>query len=86
MRHLNGNKQDNRDRNLAYGTSQDNSDDQLRHGTTRKGQMHPMAKLTEAQVRNIRISTGSNTAIARAYGVSNQLVSRIRKREIWKHI
>jgi len=45
-----------------------------------------MAKLKEEDVRAIRAASGSNTQIAADYGVSNQLVSRIRKGEIWKHI
>jgi hypothetical protein len=33
VRHLNGNPQDNRAENLAWGTGSDNSFDQVRHGT-----------------------------------------------------
>lgn len=86
MRHLDGNKKNNAAVNLAYGSHQENSDDQVRHGTTRKGERHPLAKLTEADVSAIRASPASHSETARAYGVSNQLVSRIRLREIWKHV
>lgn len=86
VRHLDGDQTNNVVQNLAYGSCQQNSDDQKRHGTTRKGSAHPAAKLTEQDVHNIRASAANNSAVAFAYGVSNQLVSRIRKREIWKHI
>lgn len=86
VRHWNGKQQDNRVSNLRHGTFQDNSDDAARHGTVRKGQGHPMAKLTDDDIRNIRACGGTNTAVAFAYGVSNQLVSRIRQGKIWKHI
>lgn len=86
VRHKDGKKANNVLANLEYGTPQQNSDDQKKHGTTRKGGKHPMAKLTEQDVINIRLLPGSNVETARAYGVSDQLISRIRKREIWKHI
>lgn len=86
VRHLDGDKTHNHAANLCYGTPQQNSDDQKRHGTTRKGEAHPLAKLTEIDVRAIRASSLPNVDLASIYGVSNQLVSRIRKREIWRHI
>ena len=86
VRHLDGDKKNCAKTNLKYGTHQENSDDQILHGTTRKGQDHPMAKLKDEDVRAIRAASGSNTQIAANYGVSNQLVNRIRKGEIWKHL
>lgn len=86
VRHLDGDKKNCAKTNLKYGTHQENSDDQILHGTTRKGQDHPMAKLKDEDVRAIRAASGNNTQIAADYNVSNQLVSRIRKGEIWKHI
>lgn len=86
VRHKDGEKPNNALANLQYGTHQQNSNDQKRHGTTRKGSDHPMAKLTEADVLALRASAGTTVALAEAYGVSNQLVSRIKRREIWRHI
>ena len=45
-----------------------------------------MAKLKDEDVRAIRAASGSNVQIAAAYGVSNQLVSRIKAGDIWKHL
>jgi hypothetical protein len=86
VRHLDGDKKNCAKNNLKYGTHQENSDDQILHGTTRKGQQHPMAKLKDEDVRAIRAASGSNIQIAAAYGVSDQMVSRIRTRKNWKHL
>lgn len=43
-----------------------------------KGAAHVQSKLSSAQVRAIRSAAGTNISIAKAYGISNQLVSRIR--------
>lgn len=43
MRHLNGNRTDNRADNLAWGTRQDNADDRERHGRTSRGLKHAAA-------------------------------------------
>lgn len=69
VRHLNGNRTDNRSENLAWGTAQENIDDRERHGTTARGARSGMhtrperrspgarngnAVLTEAQAAQIR--------------------------------
>ena len=43
LRHLNGNKQDNRAVNLAWGMAQDNADDREKHGRTSRGIRHSRA-------------------------------------------
>ncbi len=57
-----------------------------RRGTI--GSKHPMAKLTEDQVTVIlqMLSHCSNTAIARQFQISHQLVWLIRHGHIWKHV
>jgi hypothetical protein len=75
---------------LFLGTVQDNSDDMVRKGrqgrSPNKGEENHAAKLTEAQVSTIRdlIRAGlTNVAIAARYGVTHQLISRIRRGRSW---
>ncbi len=54
--HANDIKTDNRLSNLRWDTPSSNWDDRRRNGRTsgKKGEQHPMAKLTESDVRDIR--------------------------------
>jgi hypothetical protein len=65
-----------------------------RHGTkthpeaVSKGEHRPAAKLTETEVREIRLLAArvSKADIARAYGVTPTVVRRIVRRQSWKHV
>jgi len=59
-RHLNGNKEDSRLCNLAWGFPSENTDDRIKHGTMPCGVNHHNAKLTEKQVREIRKSSDTH--------------------------
>jgi predicted XRE-type DNA-binding protein len=82
-RHLDGNKDNNRLDNLVYGTSQDNVDDREHHGRTARGEHHPSAKLTDAQVLQIRClrtkNNLTNRELARLFGVSSVRISQLLK-------
>lgn len=92
VRHRNGVNDDNRADNLRYGTRSENEQDKRTHGTALLGERHHQSKLTEADVAAIRARyvRGSRehgtTAMARDYGVSGVLVSRIVRRKNWTHI
>lgn len=51
-----------------------------------KGANHPAAKLSEADVFAIRDTSLPGTVMAAKYGVSNNTISRIRSRLIWRHV
>lgn len=51
-----------------------------------RGAEHHAAKLTEVDVRAIRVSRETGVRLAELYGVSNITVSRIRRRLIWRHV
>lgn len=51
-----------------------------------RGERHGSCRLTEVQVREILASGEKQQVLADRYGVSHQLIWRIRKREIWKHL
>lgn len=76
---------------LFLGTNTDNVADMDTKGrrvcNPLHGAAHPMAKITDAQVIAIRQITGrSQQSIADQYGVTQVLISKIRRRDIWKHI
>ena len=73
---------------LFLGDHLDNMRDKEEKGRGNQcvGQAHGNAKLTEAQVLEIRASTESLKATAKRYGVSFGLIGHIRARRAWNHI
>jgi hypothetical protein len=53
LRHLNGDKHDNRATNLAWGTQKDNADDRERHGRTSRGARHAAAIRAGLEARHV---------------------------------
>lgn len=54
VRHLNGDRHDNRPANLRWGTLRENSQDTILHGKQICGFDHPNVHITKAQARAIR--------------------------------
>lgn len=79
---------------LFLGTHSDNANDKVSKGRARgwdsSGERNPAAKLSADQVRQVRrlLAVGgmSKTAIARQFGVSQQLVSAINSGEAWSSL
>lgn len=89
VRHLDGVKTNNRLENLAYGTKSENMEDAIRHGSKIVGETHYLAKLTNAQVLEIRRLRHDGTTpsdIATLFGVTSHYVTKICSRQIWKRI
>jgi hypothetical protein len=63
---------------LFLGTNSDNQRDAVAKGRKPRGEQHLGARLTDAQVEEIRATTGNQREIAKRYGVSQSLVSRLR--------
>ena len=86
-RHINGDMHDNRAENLQWGTPAENSADKRRHGTVTKGELNGAAKLTRAQVeemRNRRKALGIPfKQLAVEYGVSTMTAYRAAVRKSW---
>lgn len=55
-------------------------------GSMRRGEAHPMAKLTREAVLVIRASPASLAALSAAYGVNKTTVSAIRRGKTWSHL
>ena len=87
--HWDGDKRNDHHSNLRWATPCENSADRLRHGTDFQGEKHPCAKLSDAQIAEMRSLHrpgvyGSAVGLARQFGVSesharNILSGRVRK-------
>lgn len=74
---------------LYAGTPADNSADMVKHGTHQIGEKHSNSKLREQDIVNIRdrVAAGeTQTALAIEYGIYQSAISKIIKRETWKHV
>ena len=74
---------------LEVGTQQDNMDDMVRAGRQNKlkGETNGGAKLTEAQVLDIRLRKGqTQVELAREFGISKTQICNIRNGKRWKHL
>jgi hypothetical protein len=88
-RHLNDDRSDNRIENLAWGTRKQNREDMVRNGRSARGERVNLAKLTEAQVREIRHLWSAGVMqieLAARFGVDRMSIHRITSRQTWKHV
>lgn len=84
--HLNGNSLDNRAANLAWKTKSENEADRVLHGTSNRGERQGASKLTEADVRAIRVACRTKERqddIAARFGIAQGHVSMIKNRKQW---
>lgn len=89
VRHLNGKRTDNTIANLAWGTKRENASDRVRHGTHGIGERNPFAKLTEAEVREIRrraLAGEVSRVIARDFACDARNVRSIKTGRTWAHL
>ena len=86
-RHLDGNRNNNFAQNLKWGTAFENNQDKIAHGTNGQGEKNPMAKLSIAQVEQIRnrVANGeSQISMCNIFNVSPMTISRAVRKESWK--
>jgi hypothetical protein len=84
--HNNGDETDNRLENLRWDTHAANLADRHRHGTHIEGERIHTAKLTVANVREIRRIGKPLRQHATRFSVTESLVSAILKRKVWRHV
>lgn len=68
--HNDGDPGNNRLGNLRWATRPENCADKLKHGTHNRGERHPLSKLSDDEVRSIRLSELSPKDIASRFGIS----------------
>jgi hypothetical protein len=74
---------------LYVGTHAQNVADSIARGRSRVGEASPRAKITEADVREIRrmYASGVNfSKLGAAFSISKQHAARIARRENWAHV
>lgn len=87
IRHLDGNPQNNKIKNLRYGTPKENAEDRHKHGRTNRGEDKWCATLTATQVIKIRKLYDNGTPvreIAKNYSATLSAVSQAAYRSSWR--
>lgn len=88
--HKDGDKGNCRADNLEWLTRNANQIHAYKMGLAGSGENHGRAKLTDEQVREIRASYqgawGEQSRIAERYGVSQGLITKIVRGEVWTHL
>ena len=73
---------------LSWKTPVDNMADKVVHGTWQGGENNPAAKLTESDVRLMRLARATMTSkeLAKQFGVSKDTVNKVISRRAWAHV
>lgn len=89
--HGDGDKTNNRPKNLRWATVAENAADKTRHGTAYRpqGERHPLAKLSDALVLSIRQRCAAGErqgVVARDLGLDARHIGKIARGEAWAHV
>jgi hypothetical protein len=71
---------------LFLGTTKENIQDALKKGRFAIGHLNGRAKLDQQQVRDLKDSKESGSALARKLGVNRSTINRIRRGEGWRNV
>nr|AHZ45653.1 bacteriophage T7-related protein [uncultured bacterium] len=89
VNHINADKRCNDVENLEIVTPEENRDHAKRSGLLRRGEENPKAKLTEAEVKTIRLLREEGLrvrSIANRYDITDKAVYDICNRISWRHV
>lgn len=87
--HKDGNPANNYLTNLRWGSRASNMADRINHGTANRGERHGRSKLSENDVRSIKIllqKGWTQKKIAAKFNVHRVLISMIKLGKVWKHL
>jgi hypothetical protein len=56
------------------------------HPRARIGTVNGHAKLTESDIRSIRLDSREHRDIAKSFGVNPSVISRVKARKLWAHV
>ena len=73
-------------RHLYAGTQRRNIQDARERGRIAAGERNANARLSENDVRRIRLDDRPNAVVASEFGVMAEQIRRIRKKERWRHV
>jgi hypothetical protein len=73
-------------RHLFAGSRAVNSADMVEKSRQRRGETHPLAKLTDEDVISIRLDGRRHLDIAITTGISKSYVGTLKRRERWNHL
>ena len=89
VRHLDDVKTHNWIGNLAWGSQKENGEDKSRNGGVIRGEANNKAKLTAADVVEIRLLAASGVSqyvIADRFGVTRPAIGYVVRRATWRHV
>jgi len=89
-RHLDGNPANNKIENLKWDTHKENMEDRVSHGTSNRGERCGTSKLTKNKIIEIRrlyfTKKYTQRKLAKIFDVTQQHISDIVNKKIWKHL
>lgn len=88
--HRNGIRTDNRAENVRWKTRPENAQERVDHGTQVSGEKHPLSKLDEKSVKEIRELYGTGDykmrELAVKFNISKSKVFQVVHKQSWAHI
>jgi len=86
VRHLNGDKHDNRLSNLAVGTYIENGEDGIGLGEYCRGEKQPHSRLTADRVHELRFGSRTVRDLAEEWAMHRGTLDQAKRGDTWRHL